>query len=136
MGLDLGEKTIGMAISDPAWHVASPLATIRRSQWKKDYLELEAKWREREIKALIVGWPLNMDGSQGQRCQSTRQFCNNILKLKDIPILLWDERLSTRAVENLMIEADLSRARRAQSVDKMAASYILQGALDRLRRER
>jgi putative Holliday junction resolvase len=132
LGLDLGEKTIGIAISDPAWQVASPLSTIRRSKWSKDSAQLTSLVSERAIAGFVLGWPRNMDGSEGPRCQSVRQFAQNWEKLHPFPILLWDERLSTRAIERAMIEADMRRAHRARVIDQAAASYILQGALDAL----
>ena len=132
LGLDIGDKTIGIAISDPDWKIASAIETIQRSQWKKDGAYLLELAAGRQAEALVVGWPLNMDGSEGKRCQSTRHIVHNILKLKDFPILLWDERLSSWAVDQMMIDADISRKKRAQSIDKLAAAYILQGALDRL----
>jgi putative Holliday junction resolvase len=132
LGLDVGEKTIGLAVSDPDLRVASPLDTIRRSKFPADAAALDAARKSREIGALIVGMPLNMDGTQGPRAQSVRHLCDALMKRDPtLEIAFWDERLSTRVVERMMIEqADLSRARRAESVDKMAAAYILQGALD------
>ena len=131
-GLDLGEKTIGIAIGDPGHMVASPLTTIRRTKFTPDAKELFRIADERKIGGLVIGLPLNMDGSEGPRCQSVRQFAENLLKLRDIPVAFWDERLSTMAVTRGMIEADLSRAKRAKIVDQSAAAFILQGALDRL----
>lgn len=132
LGLDLGAKTIGMAISDPGFTVASPVGTIRRAKFTKDFETLSATIAERKVGGLIIGLPMNMDGSEGPRCQSTRQFAANFLERMDIPICFWDERLSTAAVERAMIGADLSRAKRKRSVDTAAAAYILQGALDTL----
>ena len=131
-GLDLGEKTIGIAIGDPGHKVASPLTTIRRTKFTKDATELLRIADERQVGGLIVGLPLNMDVSEGPRCQSVRQFAANLIKLRDLPIAFWDERLSTMAVTRDMIAADLSRAKRAKTVDQSAAAFILQGALDSL----
>jgi putative Holliday junction resolvase len=130
-GLDLGEKTIGIAIGDPGHMVASPLTTIRRTKFTPDAKALLKIVDERKVGGLVIGLPLNMDGSEGPRCQSVRQFAENLLKLRDIPIAFWDERLSTMAVTRGMIEADLTRAKRAKIVDQSAAAFILQGALDR-----
>ena len=133
LGLDLGEKTIGLAISDRRLTVASPLETIRRSKFTKDAEALAALCAARGVGGLVLGLPVNMDGSEGPRCQSTRQFASNLLGKIDIPIAFWDERLSTAAVERVLIgEADMSRKKRGQVVDQMAAAYILQGALDAL----
>ena len=137
LGLDLGEKTIGLAISDRGRTVASPLETIRRSKFTKDAAALARLCAERAVGGLILGLPVNMDGSEGPRCQSVRQFAANLAELAglELPIAFWDERLSTAAVERLLVdEADMSRRRRAEVVDKMAAAYILQGALDRIGR--
>ncbi len=137
LGLDLGEKTIGLAISDRRLTVASPLETIRRSKFTKDAEALAKLCAERGVGGLVLGLPVNMDGSEGPRCQSVRQFAANLAELAGftLPIAFWDERLSTAAVERLLIgEADMSRRRRGQVVDKMAAAYILQGALDALGR--
>ena len=133
LGLDLGSKSIGLAISDSLFQIASPLETIHRRKFTVDATALKQVIDKRDIGGLILGLPRNMDGSEGPRCQSTRQFAANLLKKFDIPIAFWDERLSTVAVERILIdEADLSRQKRANVIDKMAASYILQGALDRL----
>jgi putative Holliday junction resolvase len=134
LGLDLGEKTIGLALSDPGLSVASPVSTIRRTKFTADAKELLGLVAERQVGGLVIGLPLNMDGSEGPRCQSVRQFAANLLKLQDLPILFWDERMSTMAVEREMISADLSRAKRAKVVDQAAAAFILQGALDALAR--
>ena len=132
-GLDLGSKTIGLATSDPDRRLASPLRTLKRAKFTADASALLALMDEREVCALVLGWPLEMDGTAGRRCQSTRSFAFNFLKIRDIPVLLWDERLSTAAVERMMIqEFDLSRQRRAARVDSAAAAFILQGALDAL----
>ncbi|MEX2202354.1 MAG: Holliday junction resolvase RuvX [Dongiaceae bacterium] len=133
LGLDVGSKTIGLAIADSAFTIASPLETIRRTKFTADAVVLERVIREREIGGLIVGLPVNMDGSEGPRCQSVRQFARNLLERIDLPLAFWDERLSTMAVTRTLIEADMSRKRRGEVVDKMAASFILQGALDYLR---
>ena len=131
LGLDLGSKTIGLAISDSGFTIASPLETIQRKKFTADALALKAIIDERQIGGLVLGLPKNMDGSDGPRVQSTRQFAANLLERFDIPIAFWDERLSTMAIERiLVIEADMSRQKRRAVVDKMAASYILQGALD------
>ena len=131
LGLDLGSKTIGLAICDSSFVIASPLETLRRRKFTQDAIDLEALIAERNVGGLVLGLPRNMDGSEGPRAQSTRQFAANLLGRSDIPIAFWDERLSTVAVERLLIdEADLSRSKRRDVVDKMAASYILQGAID------
>ena len=136
LGLDLGSKTIGLALSDPAFMVASPIDTIRRTKFGKDAAELDRLIADRGVGGLVLGLPINMDGSEGPRCQSTRQFATNLIQRgMERPIVFWDERLSTAAVERVLIdEADMSRRKRADVVDKMAAAYILQGVLDRLRR--
>ena len=136
LGLDLGSKTIGLAISDPALMVASPIDTIRRTKFGKDAAELEQLMASRDVGGLVLGLPINMDGSEGPRCQSTRQFAANLdQRDTEKPIAFWDERLSTAAVERVLIdEADMSRRKRASVIDKMAAAYILQGALDRLQK--
>ncbi|HEY1753646.1 MAG TPA: Holliday junction resolvase RuvX [Caulobacteraceae bacterium] len=133
-GLDLGEKTIGVAVSDTGRMIASPLSLIRRSKFTADAEALFKLMASRGATAIVIGLPVNMDGTEGPRCQSARAFARNLLRLKEIPIAFWDERLSTEAVNRLLIgEADTTRARRAQLVDKTAAAWILQGALDRLR---
>jgi putative Holliday junction resolvase len=135
LGLDLGTKTIGLAISDPGFVVASPLETIRRKKFTADAEALFALADAHGVGGLVLGLPRNMDGSEGPRCQSTRQFAANLLAKRDLPIAFWDERLSTAAVERAMIaEGDVSRAKRAEAVDRLAAGYILQGYLDSLRR--
>ena len=131
-GLDLGTKTIGVAVSDSLRSVASPLSTIRREKFTLDVAQLLKITTAREIKGLVLGLPMNMDGSEGPRCQSTRAFARNLKKLTPLPISYWDERLSTVAAERAMLEADMSRKRRAEVIDHVAAGYILQGALDRL----
>lgn len=134
LGLDLGTKTIGVAVSDAMRYSATPLETIKRTKFTQDAERIIALVAENGAVALILGLPLNMDGTEGPRVQSTRAFARNLGQKLDLPIAFWDERLSTSAVTRMMIEADLRRDRRAEVVDKLAASYILQGALDRLRR--
>lgn len=133
MGLDLGEKTIGVAVSDRTRGVASPLETVRRKKFKLDSARLLDISTDREIGGIVLGLPRNMDGSEGPRCQSTRAFARNLSHLTDISIGFWDERLSTVAAEKALLEADTTRKRRGQVIDHVAAGYILQGALDRLR---
>lgn len=133
MGLDLGTKTIGLAISDAGRRIASPLRTILRTKFRADAEALLKTAAEHRIAALVLGLPLNMDGSEGPRAQSTRAFARNLRQKTPLPIAFWDERLSTSAVTRMLIEADTRRDRRAEVVDKLAASYILQGYLDRLR---
>ena len=133
IGLDLGEKTIGVAVTDSFLSVATPLETIRRKKFGIDAARLSEIIADRRIGGLILGLPRNMDGSEGPRCQSTRAFARNFDKLGDIPISYWDERLSTVAAERALLEADTSRKRRAEVIDHVAAGYILQGVLDRLR---
>ena len=136
LGLDVGEKTIGLALSDPGLTVASPISTIKRTKFTADANALLKLAAERGVGGLVIGLPLNMDGSEGPRCQSVRQFAANLLKLKDLPILFWDERLSTMAVERAMIAHDVTRAKRDKVVDQAAAAFILQGALDAIGRTR
>jgi putative holliday junction resolvase len=133
LGLDLGEKTIGLALSDTTLTVATPLRTLKRGKFKSDAAILMDLIAEHHIGGLIVGLPLNMDGSEGASAQSARAFARNFAGCSDCPVLLVDERLSTAAVTRTLIEADASRRRRASVVDKMAAAYILQSALDQLR---
>jgi putative holliday junction resolvase len=134
-GLDLGEKTIGVAVSDVLRSVATPLQLIRRRKFTEEANELFALMRGRTADALVLGLPLNMDGTEGPRCQSVRAFARNLLRLDPaLHIAFWDERLSTMAVNRMLVdELDMTRARRAEVVDRAAAAYILQGALDRLR---
>jgi putative Holliday junction resolvase len=132
-GLDFGEKTIGVAVSDTLRSVATPLETIRRRKFSLDAERLRAIIADRRIGGLVLGLPRNMDGSEGPRCQSTRAFARNFAREWEGPITFWDERLSTVAAERALLEADTSRKRRAEVIDHVAASYILQGALDRLR---
>ncbi len=134
MGLDLGEKTIGLAVCDPGLAVATPVETLRRTKFTADVQKLRLLVAERKVAGLVIGLPVNMDGSEGPRCQSVRQFATNLLEHVDLPIAFWDERLSTAAVTRTLLDADMSRKRRAEVVDKMAAAYILQGALDALAR--
>ncbi|MCD1616454.1 Holliday junction resolvase RuvX [Salipiger marinus] len=132
-GLDLGTKTIGVALSDRLLTVATPLETIRRKKFTLDAEALLALLRGREAGGIVLGLPRNMDGSEGPRCQSTRAFARNFAQIWPGPITYWDERLSTVAAERALLEADTSRRRRAELIDHVAASFILQGALDRLR---
>jgi putative holliday junction resolvase len=134
LGLDLGTKTIGVAASDPDRRLATGVTTVARKAFKADAAILLALAAERRVAGLVLGFPINMDGSEGPRAQSTRAFARNFSKLTDLPIGLWDERLSTAAVERGLIEADMSRTRRAAVIDQHAAAFILQGALDRLTR--
>ena len=131
LGLDLGTRTIGTALCDAGWSFASPALLIRRAKFTADKAALEDLIARQGVKGLVLGLPRNLDGSEGPRAQSTRAFARNLADLA-LPILLWDERWSTQAVERQMIAEDVSRARRAELVDKLAASYILQGALDAL----
>jgi putative Holliday junction resolvase len=133
LGLDLGTRTIGVAVSDGLRYSATPLETIARKKFTADAERLKALIAGNAAVGIVLGLPLNMDGSEGPRAQSTRAFARNLARLIAIPIAFWDERLSTSAVTRTLIEADMRRDRRAEVVDKLAASYILQGALDRLR---
>jgi len=133
LGLDPGTKTLGLAISDRTRLIATPLTTIRRKKFTPDAAELLDIYDKNEAVALIIGLPLNMNGTAGPRVQSVKDFAANLLKIRDLPIVFWDERLSTMAVTRGMIDADMSRKKRAENVDKLAAGYILQGVLDRLR---
>ncbi|MFT4961385.1 MAG: putative Holliday junction resolvase [Paracoccaceae bacterium] len=133
VGLDLGEKTIGVAVSDRLGTVASPLETIRRRKFTLDAERLLAIMADRQIGGIVLGFPRNMNGSEGPRCQSTRAFARNLARLSDVPIGFWDERLSTVAAERALLEADTSRKRRSEVIDHVAAGYILQGALNRMR---
>jgi len=130
-GLDVGTKTIGIAICDAGWHFAGPLETIRRTKFTQDLASLRRIVEQEHAIGLVVGLPLSMDGSDSPRTQSVRAFARNLAPL-ELPLLLWDERWSTQAVERAMIEADVSRARRAEKVDALAAAHILQGAIDAL----
>jgi len=133
IGLDLGDKTIGVAVSDRIGAAATPIETIRRKKFTPDAERLLQLARNREVGGILLGLPRNMDGSEGPRCQATRAFARNLARMTDLPIGFWDERLSTVAAERALLEADTSRKRRAELIDHVAASYILQGALDRLR---
>jgi len=134
-GLDLGEKTIGVAVSDATRMIASPLETIRRTKFTDDAAALFKLMGGRGAEGIVIGLPVNMDGTEGPRCQSSRAFARNLLRIRpELSIAFWDERMSSMAVNRMLIsEADISRARRAEVVDKAAATWILQGALDRLR---
>ena len=133
LGLDVGTKTIGMALSDVTRSVATPFDTIRRTKFTADAKTIREVVEKNQVGALVIGFPLNLDGSEGPRAQSTRAFARNLAAHVAVPMVFWDERLSTAAVERHLIDADASRKRRAEVVDRMAAAYILQGALDRLR---
>ena len=133
LGLDLGTKTIGVAVSDGLRYTATPLETIARTKFTADAARLTELVAENAAVAFVLGLPLNMDGSEGPRAQSTRAFARNLTQKTPLPIIFWDERLSTSAVTRMLIEADTRRDKRAEVVDKLAASYILQGFLDRLR---
>ncbi len=133
MGVDLGSKTIGLALSDLSFTVATPLETIRRVKFTADANRMLELIAQHGIGGLVIGLPLNMDGTEGPSAQSARAFIRNFAKLSPLPLAFWDERLSTAAVTRTLLEADTSRARRAEVVDKMAAAYILQGALERMR---
>lgn len=132
-GLDVGTKTIGIATSDFSHSISTPLLTIERKKLATDIAQLKKTIEKEEIGALVIGWPVNMDGTEGPKCQSVMQFIKNISSGIELPFALWDERMSTQAVTRTMLAADLSRARRKELVDKMAATYILQGALDALK---
>lgn len=135
MGLDLGSKTIGLALSDPDLRLATPLTTVKRRKFTLDVQTLFAECETWQVGGLVLGLPVNMDGSEGPRCQSTRTFARNLLEKRDLPLLFWDERLSTAAVERFLIdEVDASRRRRDAVVDQLAAQWILQGVLDALQR--
>ncbi len=133
LGLDVGTKTIGMALSDVTRSIATPFETIRRGKFAADAQAILRTVERERVGALVVGLPVNMDGTEGPRAQSARAFARNLAPLVAVPIVFWDERLSTSGSERALLEADLSRARRARLIDKMAAAWILQGALDRLR---
>jgi len=132
LGLDLGTKTIGLAICDSAWRIATPLKTIKRTKFTADAAILQDICTKNNIGGFVLGLPLNMDGTEGPRAQATRAFARNLTPIITLPLAFWDERLSTQAVTRTLLEADASRKRRAELVDKMAAAYILQGAIDRL----
>jgi putative Holliday junction resolvase len=134
LGLDLGTRTVGLALSDVTRSIATPYHTIRRSKFTEDASRIQEVIEKNQVGALVIGLPFNLDGSEGPRAQSTRAFARNLAARIAVPIAFWDERLSTAAVERHLIEADASRKRRAEVIDRMAAAYILQGALDRLKR--
>lgn len=131
IGLDVGTKTIGLALCDAEWSIASPAHTVSRGKFTKDKIALAAFMEQQLVRGVVIGLPLNLDGSESPRSQASRAFARNIADL-GLPILLWDERWSTQAVTRTLLEADASRARREELVDKLAASYILQGAIDGL----
>ncbi|KEQ51332.1 Holliday junction resolvase RuvX [Sphingobium chlorophenolicum] len=131
IGLDVGTKTIGLALCDAGWSIASPAHTVSRGKFSKDKIALAAFMEQQQVKGVVIGLPLNLDGSESPRSQASRAFGRNIADL-GLPILFWDERWSTQAVTRTLLEADASRARRGELVDKLAASYILQGAIDGL----
>jgi len=132
MGLDLGDKTVGVAVSDLMGTVATPLETVRRKKFTLDAARLLEIIKGRDIAGIVLGLPRNMDGSEGPRCQKTRAFARNLSRLTEVSIGFWDERLSTVAAERALLEADTSRKRRSEVIDHVAASYILQGVLDRM----
>jgi len=133
IGLDVGTKTIGMALSDTELMVGTPLATIRRTRFRDDAARILAEIDRHDVGAVVIGLPLALDGRDSPRTQGVRQFARNLMGYRDVPVVFWDERLSTAAVERAMIAADLSRKRRAETIDRAAAAYILQGLLDRIR---
>jgi putative holliday junction resolvase len=135
MGLDLGTTTIGIATSDLTRQIATPIMTINRKKFTPDAMELLALAARENVGIIVLGLPINMDGSEGPRAQATRAFARNLSKLTDLAIVYWDERLSTAAVERMLIQADTSRAKRDKVIDKLAAAYILQSALDALAQE-
>ncbi len=130
LGLDIGTKTIGLALSDLTAAIATPHSTIRRTKFTQDAKELFAIVDKEGVFGLVLGFPISMDGTEGARCQSVKSFADNLDKVRPVPMVLWDERMSTVAVTRVLLDADASRKRRAEVVDKMAAAYILQGALD------
>jgi putative pre-16S rRNA nuclease len=136
MGIDLGTKTIGLALSDVEWRIATPLETLKRAKFTADALKMKDLAARHGVGGLVVGLPLNMDGTEGPRAHSTRAFVRNLKPILALPVVFWDERLTTIAVTRTLLAADASRAKRADVVDKMAAAYILQGALDRYERIR
>ncbi len=133
LGLDPGTKTIGIAVSDGARIAATPLETLKRTKFKTDAERVFSLYDDRQCVGIVLGMPINMDGTSGPRAQSVRAFATNLLQVRDVPLIFWDERLSTVAVERTLLAADTRRSRRKEVIDKMAAAYILQGALDRLR---
>jgi putative Holliday junction resolvase len=136
LGLDVGTKTIGLALSDTLLMVATPLRTVRRTRFKTDAAEVLREVDAHGVGALAIGLPIALDGRESPRSQSVRQFARNLLEIRDLPMVFWDERLSTAAVERVMIEADITRRRRGEIIDRTAAAYILQGLLDRLAHDR
>ena len=134
LGLDVGTKTVGMALSDVTRSIATPYDTVRRTKFTADAKTIRDAVETNGVGALVIGLPLHLDGSEGRRAQSTRAFARNLAAHVEVPMVFWDERLSTAAVERHLIEADASRKRRTEVIDRMAAAYILQGALDRLKR--
>jgi putative Holliday junction resolvase len=130
LGLDLGTRTIGLALSDVGHTIATPFDTIRRTKLKPDMARIKAIIDEEGVGAVVLGLPINMDDSEGPRCQATRQFASDFLKAHDLPLAFWDERLSSHAAETALLEADMSRKRRAEMIDKVAAAVILQGFLN------
>ena len=133
IGVDPGTKTLGIAVSDVTRLIATPVTTIQRKKFTQDAQQMFEIFDAKNACAFVIGLPVNMDGSHGPRTQSVRDFVTNLTKIRDVPVFLWDERLSSMAVERTMIEGDLSRKKRAEKIDKMAAAYILQGVLDRMR---
>ncbi len=133
LGFDVGTKTLGLALSDTSLSIASPLETLRRTKFSLDVVKIQALVTRHDIGGFVIGLPVNMDASEGPRAQSARSFGQNLQGVINLPVAFWDERMSTAAVTRMMIEADTTRARRAELVDKLAASFILQGALDRLK---
>jgi putative Holliday junction resolvase len=131
-GIDLGTKTVGVAVSDGLRSVATPVETLRRGKFGKDSADLQNLFSKRGVVGVVMGLPMNMDGSEGPRAQSARAYARNIARVLALPVALWDERLSTVAAERALLDADMSRAKRAEVIDHVAASYILQGVLDRL----
>jgi putative Holliday junction resolvase len=136
LGLDVGTKTIGLALSDTLLMVATPLRTVRRTRFKADAAEVLREVDAHGVGALVIGLPISLEGRESPRSQSVRQFARNLLEVRDLVVVFWDERLSTAAVERTMIEADLTRRRRSEIIDRTAAAYILQGLLDRLAHDR
>jgi putative Holliday junction resolvase len=134
LGLDVGTKTVGMALSDVTRSIATPYDTVRRTKFTADAKSIRDVVETNGVGALVIGLPFHLDGSEGRRAQSTRAFARNLAARVEVPMVFWDERLSTAAVERHLIEADASRKRRAEVIDRMAAAYILQGALDQLKR--
>jgi len=131
LGIDLGAKTIGLALSDVSRMVATPYRTLDRNKFSRNARELETVIDEQDVGGVVLGWPVEMDGGEGSRCRAPRRFAENLIARRDIPIAFWDERLSTAAVERLLVvEVDMTRKRRKEVIDKTAAAYILQGALD------